>query len=145
MLPRNLDSRGSFLISTTNVSLTASLHCDGRTSDLQLGMSLANESHMQGIPGHTLPPLHHQGRPPESSIPLSVMSGSNLVGHLLLQEENCKLMAEVEVLVENKTKWTLEWETDCKVLQVVLVASTGRSGGSSWLSCQVPLDRSVLH
>ncbi|XP_054849643.1 uncharacterized protein LOC129339063 [Eublepharis macularius] len=129
-LPQKLASEGLFLIKTYNVSLATDLQLNSKNATLRLELSSTDKYTMKGTLSHSLPHLRDLGLPSESSVLFSVTNGSVLEGLLLLSAGSCKLEANGELQPHNRTEWTLEMETDCKILQDLNIPSCSQLTGS---------------
>lgn len=119
-LPRAAVLGGSFRQNICNVGLLMNLQCDGRAVDVQIDTSCQHEYTLQGMLRHSLPWLSQLGLPFENSVLFSAATDSTTEGIFLLQAGRCTLRARGDFCIQNKADWTLETETDCQLLQVVL-------------------------
>jgi len=119
-LPHAVAFRGSFQQNICSVGLLLSLQCDGQAVDVQIDSSCEQEYALQGMLRHSVHWLSQLGLPLESSVLFSAASGSTAEGLLVLQAGKCMLKARGDLSAQDKAEWTLEAETECQLLQVVL-------------------------
>ncbi|XP_055661896.1 uncharacterized protein LOC106112882 isoform X1 [Falco peregrinus] len=129
-LPHAAAFGGSFQQNICNVGLLMNLQCDGRTVAVQIDTSCEHTYTFQGTLRHSVPWLSQLGLPFQNSVLLSAATDSTTEGILLLQAGKCKLKARGDLYIQNKTKWTLETETECQLLQDLSIPVQSRLTGS---------------
>nr|XP_047909692.1 uncharacterized protein LOC106041217 isoform X1 [Anser cygnoides] len=129
-LPHAVAFGGSFQQNTCNIGLLMNLQCDGKTVDVQMDTSCKNKYAFQGMLRHSVPWMSQLGLPFENSVLFSASTDSTTEGILLLQAGKCKLKARGDLCIQNKAEWTLETETECRLLQDFSIPTQSRLTGS---------------
>ncbi|KAM6378848.1 uncharacterized protein J5M81_010458 [Pluvialis apricaria] len=129
-LPHAVAFAGSFQQNICNVGFLMNLQCDGRTVDVQIDTSCKHKYTLQGLLRHSVHWLRQLGLPFENSVLLSAATDSTTEGILLLQAGKCKLKARGDLCILNKAEWTLETETECRLLQDLSFPTQSRLTGS---------------
>ncbi|KAK2543908.1 hypothetical protein Q9966_002757 [Columba livia] len=129
-LPQYAAFEGSFQQNICNVGLLMNLQCDGSTVDVQIEAACEHEYTLQGTLRHSVPWLSQLGLPLENSVLFSAATDSTTQSVLLLQAGKCKLKARGDLYIQNKAEWTLETETECRLLQDLSIPTQSRLTGS---------------
>ncbi|XP_063790370.1 uncharacterized protein LOC134945174 [Pseudophryne corroboree] len=137
--PKNLTMNGSLQRHHCDIGFSMRVDNKGREVKLQL-KTTCDPYTMEGTLNHSVSYLTTLGLPPTNHIVFSALTGSSVGGLVSFHSGHCRVNAEAVIKPSNKTEWTLQSETDCKLLKDLNVPSQTRINGSAVINgCEAQL------